>query len=131
MERVAYVPDTEVHDDPEDPPHRRLFPKPTTVPPATGRVPTQELTMHVFHNGAYHRRIPTLQYTACEDGTDRGRLHSEFAGARDVPKPRREELRHPLCRDGCFTPFELRIADELDAFELAHLTQDPDPKEPR
>ena len=74
--------------------------------PAIPRTSTDELTMQVHVDGAYHRRIPTLSHTACEKP-----IHSQFADTR------REELCHPLCREGCFTPFELRIADERAAKE--------------
>jgi hypothetical protein len=71
------------------------------APPSLPRVPTGELTMQVYVDGAYHRRTPDLATTAC--GVP---YHSEFS------KPRREELTHPLSRDcGCFTPFELTRAD--------------------
>src|SRR5689334_20815628 len=76
------------------------------LPPiARPRVATADLTMQVFHKGAYHRRTPDLATTACGQ-----RLHSEYSPVR------REVLLHPLSRDcGCFTPFELAKADEAEA----------------
>lgn len=132
---VPDVIDTEVVDVPNDPvpPHRRLFPP--TQPPAiaTGsqpiptiaipRVSTEELAMHVMlDDGCFHRRIPTLSHSACEQP-----VHSEFATPREGI--RKDELRHPLCRKGCFTPFELRLADQLEAAErAAALNPPPKPK---
>lgn len=89
---LAYERDTEVVDV-DDPPIAR------------SRVPTAELTMQVYVDGAYHRRTPDLATTAC--GLP---VHSEFTNAR------REELTHPLSREcGCFTPFELSKADDTEA----------------
>ena len=81
---------------------------PTVITPTIGRVPTGELTMQVYVNGAHHRRTPDLATTACGI-----LIAGEFCPSR------REELRHPLSRDcGCFTPFELSIADAVEAKEF-------------
>lgn len=72
-------------------------------PPRRPRVPTAELTVHVLHEGARHRRLPDLSATSCGE-----RYHAQFTPVL------REELTHrdaPLCRDGCFTDHELDIAD--------------------
>lgn len=61
-----------------------------------------ELTMHVQHEGEWHRRTPDLKTTACGEY-----FHSEFCPTR------REELTHPMCRT-CFTPHELAMADKLE-----------------
>ncbi len=65
------------------------------------------VTMQIFANGTWHRRLPDLSATACGVA-----FHSQFAPAR------RETLQHPLC-PGCFTPIELARADkdELQRFE--------------
>lgn len=128
---VPAVIDTKVIDDPDAAPHKRLFPTSpppfataTKLPPiAIPRVSTEELAMHVMLDGCYHRRIPTLSHTSCAR-----ELHSEFAPPREGH--RKDELRHPLCRHGCFTPFELRIADELEAAERA-AALNPPPAKPK
>ncbi len=72
---------------------------------ARPRVATKELTMQVLVEGAYHRRTPDLDLTAC----GLHRIHSGFCPLR------REVLEHPLSRDcGCFTPYELTKADEAE-----------------
>lgn len=74
------------------------------------RVPTGELTVHVVHNSARHRRLPDLSGTSCGQ-----RYHSQFTPVL------REELTHrdaPLCRDGCFTAHELAIADREERERL-------------
>lgn len=119
--------DTEVAEDPDVvEPHKRLFAPLRSTAEATQiampRVSTEDLAMHVMLEGCYHRRIPTLSHTACERP-----LHSEFAPPREGT--RKDELRHPLCLDGCFTKFEIRIADELEAAErAAALNPPPNPK---
>lgn len=64
--------------------------------------------MQVYVDGCYHRRlapgsvsVPALSHTSCGKP-----IHSEFS---DV---RREELCEPLCQEGCFTEFELKLAAE-------------------
>lgn len=127
---VPAVIDTKVIDDPDAAPHKRLFP--TSPPPLTTaaklpaiaipRVSTEELAMHVMlDDGCFHRRIPSLSHSACEQ-----EIHSQFAPPREGP--RKDELRHPLCRRGCFTAFEIRIADELEAAERAAALNPPPPK---
>jgi len=104
---LAYQRDTEIADVEEE-----WEAAPTVItpppPPTIGRVPTGELTMQVHVEGAYHRRTPDLAMTACG--------HHRIAG--EFCPTRREELKHPLSRDcGCFTPFELSIADAAEAKE--------------
>jgi hypothetical protein len=82
---LAYEPDTIVIDEPQ-----------------RGRVPTEELTVHVYVESTWHRRLPDLSATSCGS-----RYHSQFSPVR------REELKHPLCR-GCFTPLELARADAAE-----------------
>jgi hypothetical protein len=82
--RRSYEPDTVVVDV-EDPSPR-------------ARVQAEELTMHVMHGGLWHRRMPDLSATSCDE-----RYHSQFAPLR------REELTEPLCRV-CFTPAEIERA---------------------
>ena len=96
-EAYEYESDTEVCDEPEAP-----------IIPIRSRTSTDQLTMQVHSSidGCYHRRIPTLSHTACEQP-----IHSQLGDLR------REELCHPLCRAGCFTDFELRLADERAAKE--------------
>ncbi len=93
--------DTRVIDDPDAPPHARLFPK-----PALPRVSTEELTMQVLVDGQWHRRIPDP-------------VHETSCGVPfrlvETP-PRREVLTY---RDGdlcetCFTPHERARARRLD-----------------
>lgn len=88
---LAYEPDKQIVDV-EDPPSRP-------------RVATQELTMQVLHDGAWHRRLPDLSATACGS-----KYHSQFSPSR------REELRHPLC-ETCHTPIEVALADKADLDE--------------
>jgi hypothetical protein len=59
-----------------------------------------ELTMHVSHDGQWHRRLPDLSGTACGET-----YHAQFSPLR------RECLQHPLCRL-CFTRVEIDRADE-------------------
>lgn len=65
------------------------------------------LTMQVYVDGCYHRRlapgssVPALSRTSCDK-----EINSQF------DHPRREEICHPLCTDGCFTKYELKLADE-------------------
>lgn len=111
MAHALALEDTVVVDDPD------------VVPlPVRSRTSTDgALTMQVLVEGSFHRRIapgssvPALSRTSCDKP-----IHSQFAPTR------REELCHPLCRDGCFTDFELRLADERRRAELAETT---DPKE--
>lgn len=56
--------------------------------------------MHVYHEGAWHRRTPDLKTTACGKP-----FHSEFC------RTRREELTHPMSRC-CFTEHEVEQADK-------------------
>jgi hypothetical protein len=83
-------------------PDREVY-EPAPIVPIRSRVSTDELTMQIHSpiDGCYHRRIPTLSHTACEQP-----IHSQLGDLR------REELFHPLCRRGCFSAFELRLADE-------------------
>lgn len=82
------------------------------------------LTMQVFVDGAFHRRlapgsaVPALSRTACDLP-----IHSQFASTR------REELCNPLCRRGCFTPYELELADQRQADELEQLKHHHEPKD--
>lgn len=85
---ARYTPDTLV-EDVED--HHPPIPRP--------RVATEDLTMHVYTMGKWHRRTPDLQLTPCEKP-----IAGQFCPVR------REELVGDLCTDGCFTPFELRTA---------------------
>jgi hypothetical protein len=62
--------------------------------PAIGRAPTEELVMHVYAIGVWHRRTPDTLTTAC--GVP---LHHAYMPTR------REDLAGHLCSD-CFTPFE-------------------------
>jgi hypothetical protein len=104
-EAYQHAEDTEVIDDPEAPPHRRLFP-PATPRPVVGRVPTEELTMQVLVKGEWHRRMPEPVFeTSC------GQLF-RFTET----STRREVLTY---RDGklceiCFTPHERHRARQLD-----------------
>jgi hypothetical protein len=68
----------------------------------TRRKTAEAIVMHVYVDGANHRRSPGLGVTAC------GRpFNAQFAPVRP------EQLVHPLSRDcGCFTPFELDQADQ-------------------
>lgn len=99
--------DTTVVDDPDAPRPFRLFPPaPEPSPaPATGRVPTEELTMQVLVLGQWHRRTPDLAETACGVPV---RLV-------ETP-PRREVLTYQggdLC-ETCFTPHERARARRAD-----------------
>lgn len=67
--------------------------------PSSPRVPTEELTMHVHLEGAWHRRTPDMSHSACELVIDGQRCAL-----------RREELAGQLCTRGCFTRFELALA---------------------
>lgn len=75
--------------------------------PPRARVRTEDLTMHVFHEGRWHRRMPDLSATSCDE-----QYNSQFAPLR------REELTHPLC-PRCFTAAELARADAKRAKEFA------------
>lgn len=87
----AYVPDTEVVDEP-------------SPPIAIGREPTEDLTMQVFLVGQWHRKMADINETACEVP-----FTNSF-------RTRREQLTHAdggLC-SFCFTPRERRRASEND-----------------
>lgn len=68
-------------------------------PIARPRVRTEDLTMHVYTMGKHHRRTPDLSHTACG---------KPILGQFDPTRP--EQLVGDLCREGCFTSFELHIA---------------------
>jgi len=65
--------------------------------------------MHVYVDGAWHRRLPDLSRTAC--GL---KFNSQFS------RLRREELKHPM-RRCCFTEVEIAEADKSETaqFEAA------------
>lgn len=66
------------------------------------RKTAEAIPMQVYVNGEHHRRVPSLGCTAC--GIE---YNAQFAPVRP------EQLAHPLSRNcGCFTPFELALADE-------------------
>ena len=60
--------------------------------------PAEDLTMHVYLDGAWHRRLPDLSATACE-----AHILTQFAPLR------REELSGDLC-ETCFTSGERKRA---------------------
>lgn len=89
LQYVSYEPDTEVLDVP-------------AVPslPTRSRTPTDgALTMHVYQDGAWHRRTPDLATTSCALLIDSQRS-----------PVRREELIGTLCTI-CFTAFECSQAE--------------------
>lgn len=61
----------------------------------------EDMTMHVYVDGEWHRRFQNRSVTSC--GTP---YHSQFGALR------RESLDGPLCRT-CFTPFELADSERL------------------
>lgn len=71
-------------------------------PDATGEL--DEERMHVLIEGFYHRRTPSLAHSAC----------GIPIATMTAPLRRIERLEHPLCRRGCFSAFELAIADEVE-----------------
>lgn len=84
---VAYEPDTIVEE------------QESSVVPIRSRTNTGgELTMQVYKDSSWHRRMPDLATTAC--GIP---IHSQFDPVR------REEICLPLCSE-CFSKFELNRA---------------------
>ena len=92
---LAHEPADKVVLDLEDPPFVPAAIEIDVAPPALPRVPTEQLTMHVYVEGCWHRRMPDLSATSCDV-----QYNAQFAPTR------REELVGELCSD-CFTPAEL------------------------
>ncbi len=89
---------------------------------AIPRASTEELTMQVLHDGAWHRRTPDLSSTACGDP-----LHSQYSPLR------RETLDGAsdgaLC-DRCHTEFELNKYEESRKAKMRSLNGHADDEEP-
>lgn len=92
---LAYARDTWIVDV-DDAPHPS---------PSLPRVATEELTMQVYVNGEWHRRMPTLEETSCEQSIDGQRC-----------PVRRNELSGDLC-GVCHTPAEMKRCAENNAKE--------------
>lgn len=100
----AYEADTIIADVDDQPQIERRR-APTLQPIAVGRVPTDELAMHVQLFDGWHRLDPGEGSTACSE--------EPFDGRERMATRNERTLEHPLAPCLCWTPKERAKADRL------------------
>lgn len=108
-QRTAYDPDTLV-DDPND----WERPRPTPAPaPAT--LPPEDLTVQVHgDDGAWHRRAIGGQSSACGAHVFFGRFQHAL---------RHESYEGHICREGCFSDYELAESERVNDLKRAEFAR--------